>query len=104
MTDDVNLVSLLLRLLDLAVNPVQVTPGIVKVEHQPKVEVVAEVGVHGEEAEAGPYRHLRREVSWLNLPSISISNTILAGKGSSKTGLNPVGSPCRVVSLRTGIG
>ena len=66
-TDDVDLVSLLLSLLDLAINPVQVTPRIVKVEHQPKVEVVAEVGVHGEEAEAGAHQHLWREVSELKV-------------------------------------
>ena len=56
--DDVDLVALLLRPLDLAVDPVQVTPRIVKVEHQPKIEVIAEVGVHGQEAEAGSYQHL----------------------------------------------
>ena len=57
-TDDVDLVALLLGPLDLAVDPVQVTPRVVKVEHQPKIEVVAEVGVHGQEAEAGSHRHL----------------------------------------------
>ena len=57
-TDDEDLVALLLRPLDLAVDPVQVTPRIVKVEHQPKIEVVAEVCVHGQEAQAGSYQHL----------------------------------------------
>ena len=100
-TDDVDLVSLLLGLLDLAINPVQVTPRIVKVEHQPKVEVVAEVGVHGEEAEAGAHQHLWREVSEL----IFFSNSVIprvsqhdpTRKGSSTMGSNsnPTGSPCR---------
>ena len=61
--NDVHLVSRLLRPFDLAVNPVQVPPRIVKVEHQPKVEVIAEVGVHGEEAEAGSHYCLWRGIS-----------------------------------------
>ena len=76
-TDDEDLVALLLRPLDLAVDPVQVTPRIVKVEHQPKIEVVAEVGVHGQEAEAGSHRHLAGvlEVSKLNFSFVSQEST-----------------------------
>ena len=102
-TDDVDLVSLLLGLLDLAINPVQVTPRIVKVEHQPKVEVVAEVGVHGEEAEAGAHQHLWREVSELIFFPIPSSpecpNTTRPGKGAQPWGQTqiPLGHP--VVSL-----
>ena len=58
MADDVDLFCRFLRLLDLAVNPVQMPPRIVEVEHQPKVEVVAKVGVHREEAEAGAQQDL----------------------------------------------
>ena len=56
--DDVDLFCRFLRLLDLTINPVQVTPRIVEVEHQPKVEVVAKVGVHREETEAGSQQYL----------------------------------------------
>ena len=102
MTDDVNLVSLLLRLLDLTVNPVQVTPGIVKVEHQPKVEVVTEVGVHGEKSKSWSYHHLWIKVSKFTIqlkPNLVRLRSIRPGKGAQQWGQFPLGHP--VTSLLT---
>jgi hypothetical protein len=58
-SNDVDVLPVVLGLPDLPVDPVQVAPGVVKVEQEPKVEVVAKVGVEGQEAKTGTHKHLQ---------------------------------------------
>ena len=62
MPDDVDLFLIQFSLVQGLVDPMQVLRGVVEVEEQPKVEVVADVGVDGNQAQAGSQEGLKWKV------------------------------------------
>ena len=63
MPDDVDLFLIQFSLVQGLVDPMEVLRGVVEVEEQPKVEVVADVGVDGNQAQAWPQKGLKSSAS-----------------------------------------